>query len=94
MPAQVAGVPRIAVASPPGPDGRPAPVILATAGLLGVDEVYAAGGAGAIGALAYGTATIAPVAVIVRPREPLGAGGEAPGGGRWWASTASPGRAR
>ena len=70
VPAQVAGVPRIAVASPPGPDGRPAPVILATAGLLGVDEVYAAGGAGAIGALAYGTATIAPVAVICGPGSP------------------------
>ena len=70
VPAQVAGVARIAVASPPGPDARPAPVILATAGLLGVDEVYAAGGAGAIAALAYGTATIPPVAVICGPGSP------------------------
>ncbi len=67
VPAQVAGVGRIAVASPPGPDGLPAPVILATAAMLGVKEVYAVGGAAAIAALAYGTATIAPVAVITGP---------------------------
>jgi histidinol dehydrogenase len=70
VPAQVAGVGRIAVVSPPGPDGRPAPVVLATAALLGVDEVYAAGGAAAIGALAYGTATIEPVAVVAGPGSP------------------------
>ncbi|MGD9694955.1 MAG: histidinol dehydrogenase [Thermoleophilia bacterium] len=70
VPAQVAGVGRVVVASPPGADGRPAPVILATAALLGVDEVYAAGGAGAIAALAHGTETIAPVAVIVGPGSP------------------------
>jgi histidinol dehydrogenase len=70
VPAQVAGVGRIAAVSPPGPDGRPSPLVLATAGLLGVDEVYAAGGAAAIAALAYGTATIAPVAVIVGPGSP------------------------
>jgi histidinol dehydrogenase len=67
VPAQVAGVGRIAVVSPAGPDGRPPEVILATAGLLGIDEVYAAGGAAAIAALAYGTATISPVAVITGP---------------------------
>jgi histidinol dehydrogenase len=67
IPAQVAGVARIAVASPPGPDGRPAPVILAAAALLGIDEVYAIGGAAAIAALAYGTQTIAPVSVITGP---------------------------
>ena len=70
VPAQVAGVPRIVVVSPPGPDGRPAESILATAALLGVEEVYAAGGAAAVGALAFGTATIAPVAVIVGPGSP------------------------
>ena len=70
VPAQVAGVRAHRGGEPSGPDGRPAPVILATAGLLGVDEVYAAGGAAAIGALAYGTATIAPVAVIVGPGSP------------------------
>jgi histidinol dehydrogenase len=70
VPAQVAGVERIVVVSPPGADGRPSPVILATAGLLGVHEVYAAGGAQAVAALAYGTATIPPVAVIVGPGSP------------------------
>jgi histidinol dehydrogenase len=70
VPAQVAGVERIVVVSPADPDGRPAPVILATAALLGVDEVYAAGGAAAIGALAFGTATVAPVAVIAGPGSP------------------------
>jgi histidinol dehydrogenase len=70
VPAQVAGVGRIVAVSPPGPDGRPSPLVLATAGLLGVDEVYAAGGAAAIAALAHGTATIAPVAVIVGPGSP------------------------
>ena len=59
VPAQVAGVGRIVAVSPPGPDGRPSGLVLAAAGLLGVDEVYAAGGAAAIAALAYGTATIA-----------------------------------
>jgi histidinol dehydrogenase len=70
VPAQVAGVGRIVAVSPPGADGRPSSVVLATAGLLGVDEVYAAGGAAAIGALAYGTATVPPVAVIVGPGSP------------------------
>lgn len=67
VPAQVAGVGRIAVASPPGPNGRPAPVIIGTAALLGIDELYAVGGAAAIAALAYGTPTIAPVSVITGP---------------------------
>jgi histidinol dehydrogenase len=70
VPAQVAGVGRIAVVSPPGPDGKVAPAVLATAAALGLDEVYAAGGAAAIGALAYGTATIPPVAVVVGPGNP------------------------
>lgn len=67
VPAQVAGVERIAVVSPPGEDGLPPQVILATAEILGVDEVYAVGGAAAIAALAYGTESIAPVAVITGP---------------------------
>lgn len=67
VPAQVAGVGRIAVTSPPGPDGTVAAPILAAAHLLGVDEVYAVGGPGAIAALAYGTGTIAPVSVITGP---------------------------
>ena len=71
VPAQAAGVRSIAIASPPQADhgGRIHPTILAAAGLLGVDEVYAMGGAGAIGALAYGVADLglAPVDVITGP---------------------------
>jgi histidinol dehydrogenase len=70
VPAQVAGVGRIVVASPPGPDGLPNRVVLAAAGILGVDQVVAAGGAAAIGALAYGTGTIDPVDVITGPGNP------------------------
>jgi len=67
IPAQVAGVERIAVASPPGPDGRVHPLVLAAAALCGVEEIYAMGGAQAIFALAYGTETVAPVDVIAGP---------------------------
>jgi histidinol dehydrogenase len=67
IPAQVAGVERIAVASPPGPDGRAHPIVLAAAALCGVEEIYAMGGAQAIFALAYGTETIVPVDVIAGP---------------------------
>ena len=67
VPAQVAGVARIAVVTPPGADGRAHAVILATAAILGIDEVYSVGGPGAIAALAFGTQTIAPVSVIAGP---------------------------
>jgi histidinol dehydrogenase len=62
IPAQVAGVQRIAVASP-----RPAPQTLAAAAILGVTEFYRIGGAQAIAAFAYGTQTIAKVDKIVGP---------------------------
>ena len=62
VPAQVAGVERIAVVTP-----RPAEATLAAAHALGIDEVYAVGGAQAVAALAYGTDTIAPVDKIVGP---------------------------
>jgi histidinol dehydrogenase len=65
--AKVAGVRRIAVASPPGASGRPAAVTLAACSIAGVDEVYAVGGAQAIAALAYGTGSIPAVDVIVGP---------------------------
>lgn len=68
--AQVAGVERIVVASPPQSDhgGLPHPTILGAAALLGVDEVLAAGGAGAIGALAYGVpGVVDPVDVVTGP---------------------------
>jgi histidinol dehydrogenase len=67
IPAQVAGVERIALASPPGPDGRVHPLVLAAAALCGVEEIYAMGGAQAIFALVHGTETIAPVDVIAGP---------------------------
>ena len=67
IPARVAGVDRFALASPPGPDGAPNPLVLAAAGLCGVDEIYAMGGAQAIFALAYGTETIAAVDVVAGP---------------------------
>ncbi|WP_295012862.1 histidinol dehydrogenase [uncultured Microbacterium sp.] len=71
VPAQVAGVGSIALASPPqSAEGcRIHPTILAAAALLGIDEVYAIGGAGAIGALAHGVAGIGldPVDVISGP---------------------------
>jgi histidinol dehydrogenase len=67
IPARVAGVERVALASPPGPDGKLSPLVLAAAELCGVDEVYAMGGAQAIFALAYGTETIDFVNVIAGP---------------------------
>jgi histidinol dehydrogenase len=65
VPAQVAGVSAVALASPAQRDGKVHPTILAAAGLLGVDEVYAIGGAGAIAALAYGVPEISLEAVDV-----------------------------
>ncbi|MGB7588085.1 MAG: histidinol dehydrogenase [Solirubrobacterales bacterium] len=67
VPAKVAGVERLVLASPPGPSGVVNPIVLAVAELCGVDEIYAMGGAQAIFALAYGTETIAPVDVIAGP---------------------------
>jgi histidinol dehydrogenase len=67
LPARVAGVERLALASPPGPDGSLNPLVLAAAELCEVDEIYAMGGAQAIFALAYGTETIMPVDVLAGP---------------------------
>ena len=67
IPAQVAGVAEIAICSPPGPDGEVHPLVLAAAHHLGVAEVHAVGGAQAIGALAYGTASIAVADKITGP---------------------------
>lgn len=67
IPAQIAGVREIAVCVPPGLDGSVNPTVLAVANMLGIDEVYAAGGAQAIGAMAYGTETIPAVDKIVGP---------------------------
>lgn len=67
IPARVAGVPKIVMATPPTADGRINPRLLVAAQKAGVDEVYKVGGAWAIGALAFGTATIPKVDVIVGP---------------------------
>ena len=66
VPAQVAGVARVVMVVP-SPDGKLNPLVLAAARLGGVSEIYRVGGAQAIAALAYGTATIVPVAKIVGP---------------------------
>jgi histidinol dehydrogenase len=68
VPAQVAGVTSIAVTSPPQKEtGLPHPYILAACALLGVDEVYAVGGAQAVAMLAYGTAENEPVDLVTGP---------------------------
>ncbi|HEX2195688.1 MAG TPA: histidinol dehydrogenase [Actinomycetota bacterium] len=67
VPAQVAGVTGIAVCSPPGPRGEIADATLAACAVTGVEEVYRIGGAQAIAALAYGTASVRPVEKIVGP---------------------------
>jgi histidinol dehydrogenase len=69
VPAQVAGVPEIAVASPPqaAHGGLPHPAVLAACALLGVDEVHAVGGAQAIAMFAYGTADCAAADVVTGP---------------------------
>ncbi len=66
VPAKVAGVGRVVMVVP-SPAGKLNPLVLAAAHLGGVSEIYRVGGAQAVAALAYGTATIAPVAKIVGP---------------------------
>jgi histidinol dehydrogenase len=67
IPADVAGVERVALASPPRPDGTLHPLVLAAAAHCEIEEIYAVGGAQAIFALAHGTETIAPVDVVAGP---------------------------
>jgi histidinol dehydrogenase len=67
IPAQVAGVPEIQVTTPPRADGSVSPYILATAHILGLKNVFACGGAWAVGALAYGAGPIKPVDVVAGP---------------------------
>jgi histidinol dehydrogenase len=66
VPAKVAGVPRLVMVVP-APGGVVPALVLAAAKISGVDEIYRVGGAQAVAALAYGTATIAPVAKIIGP---------------------------
>ena len=69
VPAQIAGVPGIALASPPNVEfgGLPHPTILAACGLLGIDEVYSVGGAQALAMFAYGAGECRPVNLITGP---------------------------
>lgn len=67
VPAQVAGVERIVVATPPDETGKVSPLILKCCEMLGIEEVYKMGGAHAIAALAYGTESVKPVEKIVGP---------------------------
>lgn len=70
IPAKIAGVPHIAIATPPRPDGTADDASLYTARLCGVDTVYKMGGAQAIAAFAYGTQTVRPVKKILGPGNP------------------------
>ena len=67
IPAKIAGVSKVVMVTPPMPSGEVAPHLLVAAKKVGVDAVYKVGSAWAIGALAYGTATIPKVNVIVGP---------------------------
>src|SRR5215510_5314248 len=70
IPAVVAGVPRIAIVTPPGPDGNIDAATLVAAKLAGVKEVYKCGGAQGVAAAAYGTQTVPKMAKIVGPGSP------------------------
>ena len=67
IPARIAGVGRLVMATPPGRDGRVSPALLLAAREIGIDEIYKVGSAWAIGALAYGAGVIPRVDVVVGP---------------------------
>ena len=67
VPAKVAGVPEIAVCSPPRSGGDVSPLILVAADICGANEIYRVGGAQAVAAMAYGTETVRPVDKLVGP---------------------------
>lgn len=67
IPARVAGVGEIILATPPGPEGLPSPIMMAAAAIAGVDRVFAVGGAQAIAALAFGTESVPRVDKICGP---------------------------
>ena len=91
--AKVAGVPRIVTCAPPF-QGKPAPAIVAAQHLAGADEIYCLGGVQAVGAMALGTETIAPVDMLVGPGNAYRRRGQAPALSAASASTCSPGRPR
>lgn len=67
VPAKIAGVKELIMVTPPGKDGKPNPDILAAAAIAGVDRVFMMGGAQAVAALAFGTASVPKVDKIVGP---------------------------
>ncbi len=67
IPARIAGVREVVMASPPGEGGLPAPAVLVAADIAGVDRVFRVGGAQAIAAMAYGTKTVPRVDVVCGP---------------------------
>lgn len=67
IPAKLAGVEKVVMVTPPGPDGKINSAILAAASVAGVDEIYKIGGAQAVAALAYGTESVPKVDKIVGP---------------------------
>ena len=67
VPAKIAGVKELVIVTPPGPDGKVNPVILAAAWVAGADKIFKVGGAQAVAALAYGTESIPKVDKIVGP---------------------------
>jgi histidinol dehydrogenase len=67
IPAKVAGVGEIVLATPPGRDGAPPPTMLLAAGLAGVDRIFAMGGAQAVAALAFGTESVPRVDKVCGP---------------------------
>lgn len=67
VPARAAGVGEIVVCSPPGPDGLPSAVVQAAAAIGGATRLFAVGGAGAVGAMAFGTASVPRCAAVVGP---------------------------
>ena len=67
IPAKIAGVKELVITTPPGPDGKVNPYVLAAARVAGVDRIFKVGGAQAIAALAYGTETVPKVDKIVGP---------------------------
>ena len=94
VPARLAGVPELVVASPADRDGRVSSAWRGPAGLLGVDEFLVMGGAQAVAALAYGDRVDPPGGQDRGPGQRLGHGSQARGRRAGWASTCRPARPR
>jgi histidinol dehydrogenase len=67
VPARAAGVSEVVVCSPPGPSGEPPPEVLAAAAIAGATRIFSVGGAGAVAAMAYGTASVPRCDAVVGP---------------------------